>query len=484
MRDTTRDASLAALAALLVLLPSTALAEFDPDCAYGVNAHQASDDELALAAAAGIGWVRMDFNWYSFETSRGSYDWSIPDRFIDKADELGLNVFASVGYTPSWAVSGSCDDSSSEEQDWCRNAVPASSSYWSSFVTAAVSRYGDRVKHWGMWNEPNLESFFRGTRDQYIDTILIPGSDAVHAACTDCYVLGPDLANLRGATWDSEEGVCVAGECIFNGWEVSLTEILQDAGSYFDIITHHNYEDPSSGLWAELTDGEWLVIQYMHGLKELTDAYAPGKPVWLTEFGYETMPGGDLTEAEAAEELEDTFEGLFQVQAGTSPWVDNQPWPEMEKLFWYDLTDDPNIYEWGEFTWGLLESDYTPKEAWYSYQDVVSRWGSCWVEEEEDPVEDTGDPGEDPGEDTGEDPEDDPGEDTGEDPEDDPEDDPPEDSEADPGDSAAPKDELDPETGGLCGLPSPAAGGLLLGLLGLLGLSRRRSVSRAPPAQG
>ena len=449
----------------LLLLPAgPAHAEFSTDCPFGVNAHQASDAELELAAAAGIGWVRMDFNWYTFEPSRGGYDWSIPDRFVAKADDLGLNVFASVGYTPSWAVSGSCDDSSSEESQWCRNGVPASTAYWTDFVTAAVNRYGGSIKHWGMWNEPNLEGFFRGSRDEYVDIILVPGSNAVHAACSDCLVLGPDLANLRGATWDAEEGTCIAGECIFNGWEVSLTEILQDAGGSIDIVTHHNYEDPPSALWAELADGEYLVIQFMHGLKELTDAYAPGKPVWLTEFGYETTPGGDMTQSEAADALEESFEGLFDVQSGRSTWVSNQPWPEMEKLFWYDMTDDPNIYDWGEFTWGLLEADHTPKQAYYTYQDVVNDYGGCWEEEVDDPPEDTGEPDDDPPEDS------------------DVPDDPPGDSEPPAQDSESDSgvlEDKDPgDEGGFCGLRRGGSGAVALGLLGLLGLMRRRQIAR------
>ncbi len=458
----------------LLACPGTANATFSEDCPYGVNAHQASDQELELAAAAGIGWVRMDFNWYQFETSRGSYDWSVPDRFVGKAEELGLNVFATVAYTPSWAVSGSCNDSSGDEQQWCRNAVPASSSYWTDFVSAAVGRYGDRIKHWGMWNEPNLSGFFRGTRDEYVDIILVPGSDAVHAACPDCYVLGPELAHMRSG-WDEDEGTCIGGECIFNGWEVSLREILDEAGQYIDIITHHNYEDPSSALWSELADGEWLIIQYMHGVKEITDAYAPGKTIWLTEFGYETDPGGDYSEADAASELEETFEDLFAIQLGTLAGVDNQPWPEMEKLFWYDMTDDPNEYDGELYTWGLLESDHTPKQAWYSYQDLIAYHGSCWVEDDDpvedtgDPAPDTGDPGEDPGEDTGEeDTDQDPGGDTGG-----PGGDPG--GGDDSGDAGASdgRDSALASSCGSCAMPGPAGSLLVLAFCALLGVARR-----------
>ncbi|MBM4390230.1 MAG: beta-galactosidase [Deltaproteobacteria bacterium] len=373
---------------LVAALAPTAFAF--PDCPYGVVAHVEGNDELQRAADAGVRWIRIDVNWNQVEPSRGSYDWSEIDRVVDSADRLGLGVYATLAYTPSWAVSGSCNDSSDDDQDWCHNRQPADDRYWTDFVTTAVNRYSGRVTHWGMWNEPNVSSFYTGSRDEYVERILVPGSDAVHAACPTCLVLGPDLAPLRSADWDSEEGICAFGECIFNGWEVSLTRILDDAGWAIDVVTHHKYDDDAEVMWDELLDGEWLYgIQYMHGVKEITDDYAPGKPVWITEYGYETEPGGELTEVEAADELTETFSVLDAVSSGSWSESSNDPWPELEVLFWYDLQDDPTTYRDGRYTWGLLDSDGNPKEAWYAMEEATARYGGC-VEEGE--PEDTGEP--------------------------------------------------------------------------------------------
>ncbi len=368
-------------------LVSGALA-LDGDCPYGVNAHQASDAQLAQAAAAGIPWVRMDFNWFQFEPAKGSHDWSVADRFIDGATAQGLQVFASVAYTPDWAVGQACNNADENEVNWCLNKPPANTGDWTDFVAAAVDRYGDRVKHWGLWNEPNLSHFYDGDREGWVDRILVPGAQTVHDTCNDCLVLGPELANLREANWDSDEGICVAGECIFNGWEVSLGEILKDAGDHIDIVTHHKYSDTADEWLSELVEGQWLIVQYMHGLKEITDAEAPGKPVWLTEFGQETTPGGEFSPAEAAAQLTAAFAGAEALRSGVLTGVANQPWPELEKLFWYDLVDDPNTYDWGEFTWGLLDADGNPKDAHGAYADLIADGGGC-----ADPVEEPEDTG-------------------------------------------------------------------------------------------
>lgn len=361
----------------LVLAAVLTAQAYTPEaCPFGVNAHQADTAALEQAAAAGAKWVRFDMNWYQFEPSKGSYDWTVADRFMADAAANDLDVFVTIAYGPAWAGPPGCDDNHPDEWMWCHNAVPPTQD-WTDFVTAAVGRYGGQVKAWGMWNEPNLSQFFQGTRDQYVQGILIPGSDAVHAACADCKVLGPELAHLRGANWDADEGQCAFNECIFNGWEVSLREILIAAGPSIDIISHHKYTDPATTFWSEAIDGQFLLIQYMHGIKEITDAHAPGKPVWITEMGWETTPGGEHSPEYAGDQLYEAYGILPEVQAGTWSGTNAGAWPELQRMFWYDLTDDPTIHPWGQYTWGLLDANGQPKQTWYAYQDAVTDLGGC-----------------------------------------------------------------------------------------------------------
>lgn len=371
MRRPQRMLALVTGVALALLATPKRAQGFTPECPYGVNAHLSTNNALDLAAAAGIGWVRMDMNWFQCEPSQGSYSWGEIDRFTSHADSLGLHVFATVAYTPPWAGQP-CNDADANEWNHCRNALPTVSGAWTDFLTAALGRYSATVKHWGMWNEPNLLHFFRGTRDDYVNHILIPGSDTVHALCSDCYVLGPELANLRGANWDSDQGTCVGSDCAFNGWNYSLIQILQAAGSYLDIITHHKYSDPASEWWAQVLDGEFIIIQIMNGAKEVIDLYGQGQPVWLTEFGWETPPFGSHDPAYAATQLTQLYTALPQVQAGTYTGATNVPWPQLEKLFWYDLVDDPNAA-----SWGLLDSSETPKAPYTAYASVIQTLGDC-----------------------------------------------------------------------------------------------------------
>ena len=56
---------------------------------------------------------------------------------------------------------------------------------------------------WGLWNEPNLPSYWQGSRREYIYQILIPGALAVRAADPSALVAGPDLAHLSSGSWDT-----------------------------------------------------------------------------------------------------------------------------------------------------------------------------------------------------------------------------------------------------------------------------------------
>lgn len=53
--------------------------------AYGVNAHVPDAQTLSLIAEAGFGWVRMDFNWFEIEPSKGVFVFEPLDQAVDEA---------------------------------------------------------------------------------------------------------------------------------------------------------------------------------------------------------------------------------------------------------------------------------------------------------------------------------------------------------------------------------------------------------------
>lgn len=176
------------------------------DSPFGVNAHAPGGAALGLefdrVAEAGIGWVRIDFVWALIETTPDHFDWSAYDAIVAAAEARGLSVLGILAYTPGWATDAEP-----------LSGPPRSVADWEDFCFRAARRYRGRVLDWELWNEPNQKSFWSGTRQQYIDWILIPGAAAVHAADSNARAGGPALAHLESAHWYA--------------W---LLEVLQKAG--------------------------------------------------------------------------------------------------------------------------------------------------------------------------------------------------------------------------------------------------------------
>ncbi|MBI5498158.1 MAG: beta-galactosidase [Deltaproteobacteria bacterium] len=262
-----------------VVVPSAARAAVG-DNTVGVNIHVGYPSFIAAAADLGVAWVRVDGNWDALNPANGSYNWGWMDETVNRAHAAGLKVFMSLGYGPAWVPRHGDTDGRAG------NDVPDSSAEWAAFVTAAVQHYRALgVTHFGLWNEANLESFFEGTPQEYVDLIAVPGAAALRAACADCKVLGPEAANV--------------GEC--DDW---LEAVLTRAPiTTWDIITHHSYNgfaDMGTNIWDGDTFINALEEQRFfftrRSLRQILDLAGWNGEVWITETGYRANPIGDAGE--------------------------------------------------------------------------------------------------------------------------------------------------------------------------------------------
>jgi hypothetical protein len=300
---------------------------------YGINAHRPQDQQAHLlfdkVKSAGITWVRLDFNWDDIETQKGVFEWAKTDHAVRSASDRGLKIFANLNRAPKWANGNNV------------GRIPATNTEdWKNFCRQTAIRYDGnhgqpKIDIFGMWNEPDGsglgkdgESIDKRVGD-YVNLVLVPGSEAIRSVRADAKVAGPDLAS----------------ETEF------LNKMFGKAKTSLDIVTVHKYSDNASG-----------VTDYMEKVKSIMVAQGifDQKPLWLTETGWTTtvdncwfQPVNDDTQAKKYTEL------LGRIK--DRPWIN--------KVYFYELIDDDHP---GACQWGILRSNMSEKPAYQAYKKFIA----------------------------------------------------------------------------------------------------------------
>lgn len=322
----------------------------------GLNIHHASGPFASRMVSrlkeANVGWARIDISWGLIEAINGKYDGygSAPygwegtglDETVDRLHGAGINIFASIAGTPYGyqGKPGRClpDATHSTEWDcirgWGANP-PISNQAWSNFVFALVKRYGDRVKYFGIWNEPNVSGFFNGSGAEY-DELAHLAYKAAKKANPTVKIVGPDIA-MGG---DFGAGAGGNDNIDHLSWDEWLFQRLANArrlGTPYDVISVHFYS-PSDSL-----------IQIMAKLKNRLLDLGHTQPLWLTETN---MPDFPIVHTYEAEERH--LAALLKTTRGGRIW---------DKLFYYQLQND-------EF--GVTDDELKPKPAFNALKRIMN----------------------------------------------------------------------------------------------------------------
>jgi hypothetical protein len=266
--------------------------------------------------------LARDPNW-------SGYQWSRWDEIVQLATRAGLVLVPQVVYAPPWvcAATAICHP----------NSPPASAGYYADFMTAAVTRYRDRIHYWELWNEPdNTYHTWGGTLTQYVQLILKPGYEAVQQVDPSAQVL------LGGIAGDTDlKAVYAAG-----------------ARPYFDIVNFHSYYAAPQGIATALD-------HVRSAMREYGDT---AKPIWLTEFGMPTHAAvtsdpASVTPANSNEATQAKYiTGVYGI-------------PHLQAILYYELHDTA-VYnaqgipiKW--VYWGLVSHDLSyKKQGFAAYQAV------------------------------------------------------------------------------------------------------------------
>jgi polysaccharide biosynthesis protein PslG len=312
------------------------------------------DRTLDGMAALGAGWLRFDMNWADIQRDGpNEYRWARYDNLIQAANARGFKVLAVLDYTPGWARPAGTTD----------KVPPTNPADYRRFVAAAVSRYSAapyNVRHWEIWNEPNLHVFFAPQADVARYTVLLKEAyTAIKQIDSSSVVL------TGGMSPAASNGVDIDPRAFLRG-------IYENGGKgYFDAVGHHPYTFPSSPESDPTVNGgdpnwsSWYIMASSNpSLRSIMEGQGDGaKKIWATEWGYPSSGGANAVSEEQQAAFTARGYQLFTSYAWAGP------------MFLYKYRDDcanPASYDCGH---GLTRSDFSPKPAFRSYRSVVTAPG-------------------------------------------------------------------------------------------------------------
>jgi hypothetical protein len=276
----------------------TRIAELD-ESPFGVNSHEQSE-YITRLATYGIRWYRVDFKWsrVAVTPNMAEWDWSAADSVVRAADDSGASLLVVAAYTPRWASRQQDQQGLSDDQ--CDALPPIEPARYVEYVEALVRRFAGRIHAISLWNEPNLDIFWKSrNRDQYMAMVL-PALHRVREIAPDMFITGPDLS-----TWPD------------NRAEDWMSDLIQRKvpQTFYDVITHHQYgadkHDSVNSRVGRIEDFRRFLSK--HGLGD--------KPFWITETGWNYPK---FSRDRQVQSMTDLMQRMKQ----RSAW-----W---KKTFWYD----------------------------------------------------------------------------------------------------------------------------------------------------
>ena len=133
---------------------------------------------MGLVKQSGARYMRETFYWRLAQPNGAYFDpaWlQAADRLVAAAADSGVVLQITLATTPGWVRGNDCDPTHAQDPNYRVPGDNSCNSYNSSwyppypnmwiwyrnYIGDLVARYGDRVKYWGIWNEPNTSDFLK-----------------------------------------------------------------------------------------------------------------------------------------------------------------------------------------------------------------------------------------------------------------------------------------------------------------------------------
>jgi hypothetical protein len=295
----------------------------------GVNIHftDPRPGEMEMLAEGGFHWIRMDLTWARTEREQGRYDFSAYDRLLAALRPHQIRALFILDYSNSLYEKDRSVATEEGRQAYAR------------WAAAAAKHFRGHGILWEIWNEPNIQGFWRPEPNvEDYTAMALTAARAIRAVAPDEAIIGPATSTI-----DLEflEGCFQAG-------------LLE----WWDAVSVHPYRRAAP---------ETAAVEY-HRLRQLIDRYAPADesiPIISGEWGYSAAWGG--------------FDPAEQGKLLPRQWLTNLS-HDIPVSIWYDWHDDGRDPHEPEHHFGTVENQehpgpepvYDPKPAYLAAKTLTT----------------------------------------------------------------------------------------------------------------
>ncbi|MEM7034398.1 MAG: O-antigen ligase family protein [Chloroflexota bacterium] len=248
------------------------------DNGFGVTMDMTQYDPEALQQALDgmqavkFAWIRQPFQWSEIQPEPDQFDWQAYDQAIEMATLRGFNIIAVLETSPVWA----------RPDNTPATTPPNEVTEFGRFAHLIAQRYGDKIRHYQIWHEPNLSQNWgeRHASPAEYTHLLKNAAIQIRQANPQAKILTAALAPTL------ESGPLNLNEMDF------LNGMYQaKAAPWFDIVAAQLYGfhlpiEPIVKDRNTLSIGRVLFLRDVMQWNNDAD-----KPIWGTAFGWHTLPG-------------------------------------------------------------------------------------------------------------------------------------------------------------------------------------------------
>jgi hypothetical protein len=356
-----------ALALAAVLAGASApVAEAVPARFWGVvPQNNPSPEQLQRLRRGGVDSERIPIGWGSVQPTRnGAYDWSGVDSRVEDITAAGIEVLPFVSGAPTWAV----------REDWVPGThhgikaplnLPASgvaAAGWSSFLGAAVERYGPGgsfwaehpallqrpIRVWQIWNEENFKYFVVRPNPAEYGKLVKISSTAIKRVDPGAQVV---LGGLFARPGEAKLKVRPPQAYLAGDFLQRMYRATPGIKAKFDGVALHPYTAKYQYLTPEIEEFRAVLKRNHDG----------GKGLWITELGWSSEPPsrGDSFAKGAAGQAQQ-LKGAFNLL------VRNQARWRLKRVYWFSVDDYAGVCNFCGGS-GLFGSGFAPKKSWFAY---------------------------------------------------------------------------------------------------------------------